>query len=243
MARFFVPFELIEGQCYTLPENVVRHIHVRRIRHNEQISLFNGDGSAYLAQINSIEKKEVNVTIEKKEKQTNESPLEIILAQAISSGDRMDFTIQKSVELGVNTIIPVSAQRSVVQLKDTRAEKKVDRWQEIVISACEQSGRNIIPKVSSIISFDKLLKTLPESDVYIMLSPMGNHTLKSIIGAAPFSKICILIGPEGGLSKEEEQSAIDVGFKPILLGARILRTETASLAIISTLQVLFGDFL
>lgn len=243
MARFFVPFDLFEGQCYTLPEGVIRHVNVRRIRPNEQIILFNGDGYHYTAQIDHLAKKEIIVTIIKQEKSTNESPLNIILAQAISSGDRMDFALQKSVELGVTEIMPISTERSVVQLKDARAEKKVERWQEIVISACEQSGRDCVPQVNAIQSLDVFLDKLPKADVYVILSPVGCNTLSVLDSKMPFSTVCVLIGPEGGLSDMEGEKAMEKGFIPVLLGARILRTETAALAIISALQVLWGDFL
>ncbi len=244
MARFYVPFRLTVGDEYALPDGVVRHFHVRRIRSGDQVELFNGDGFVYSVQIENMAKREIAVCVIACNKANNESALEIILAQSISSGERMDFTLQKSVELGVNRIYPLATQRSIVQLNDTRAEKKVARWQEIVVSACEQSGRAVVPEVCGVQSLELFLKQLPEAEVYLLLSPVGAMRLKSIVETylAP-RRVCVLIGPEGGLTQEEEEQAMAAGFLPILLGERVLRTETASLAIMSALQILWGDFL
>ena len=244
MARFYVPFRLTVGDEYALPDGVIRHFHVRRIRADDQVELFNGDGFVYSVQIECMAKREITVRVITQNKANNESPLEIILAQSISSGERMDFTLQKSVELGVNQIYPLATQRSIVQLNDTRAEKKVARWQEIVVSACEQSGRAVVPEVYGVQSLAQFLQQLPDAEVYLLLSPVGAKKLKTIVEAYPAPRrVCVLIGPEGGLTPEEEERAMAAGFLPILLGERILRTETASLAVVSAMQILWGDFL
>ena len=170
----------------------------------------------------------------------NESPIRILLAQAISSGDRMDFTLQKAVEMGVTEIQPIASQRSVVKLSSERAEKRREHWQNVVNSACEQSGRAFVPKVAEPLSLSNWLATKPEAQTKITLSPTAEITLKSL--PLPAGTICLLVGAEGGLTEDEINLAASQGFTPVKLGKRILRTETAPLAAIATMQTLWGDF-
>lgn len=202
--------------------------------------LFNGDGQNYLAKLTAIRKQEVIVSILEAQSCLTESPLRITLAQAISSGDRMDFTIQKAVEMGVSAIQPVASQRSVVKLAGERAEKRREHWQNVAISACEQSGRAVVPPVASPINLTEWLAQKPQADILITLSPVAEKALPQV--KIPGNDICLLIGPEGGLTDGEIQLAAHHGFTLVRMGPRILRTETAALAAIASLQALWGDF-
>jgi 16S rRNA (uracil1498-N3)-methyltransferase len=155
----------------------------------------------------------------------------------------MDLTLQKAVELGVAVIQPVATERSVVKLKDERAQRRAEHWQNLVIAACEQCGRNRVPEVLPLMSLPDWLAQLnmpaPDDEARLLLSPAATTALKAL---APVSRMTLLIGPEGGLSTGETQLAQSRGFKPVRLGPRILRTETAALAALSAIQALWGDF-
>ncbi|MEL0541498.1 16S rRNA (uracil(1498)-N(3))-methyltransferase, partial [Neisseria gonorrhoeae] len=161
MPRFYLPENLSVGQTVDLPDNIVRHLNVLRIRPNENITLFDGKGKAHTARLTVLEKHRAEAEILHEDTTDNESPLNITLIQSISSGDRMDFTLQKSVELGVTAIQPVISERCIVRLDGERAAKRLARWQEIVISACEQSGRNTVPPVLPIIGYREALDKMP----------------------------------------------------------------------------------
>ncbi|EGV34939.1 16S rRNA (uracil(1498)-N(3))-methyltransferase [Neisseria weaveri] len=240
MPRFYVPSDLSNGTALALPDNVVRHLNVLRIKPGEEIVLFNGNGNSYSARLNRLEKRAAEAEITGESPANNESPLNITLIQSISSGERMDFTLQKSVELGVSRIQPVLSERCVVRLGGERADKRVARWQEIVISACEQSGRNTVPEVLPILHFQTALKQLKPTSLKLLMSLNQARSLKDV--ADKPSDITFMVGPEGGWTPEEEQQAFDAGFQAVTLGKRILRTETASLAAIAAMQTLWGDF-
>ena len=242
MNRFFVPFTLNTDSHYDLPDNVCQHLKVRRIRTTETLELFNGDGFSYFAVIEEIGKRHAQVKITHKSSKNTESALSIILAQSISSKERMDFTIQKTVELGVNRIIPLRTARSIVNPGEERLAKKIFRWQDIAISACEQCGRNKVPQIESTISLSDFLHSRPPADQYMFLSTRDAVSLKDIATSSKPNSICILTGCEGGFSKAEENEIITAGFSPIRLGPRILRTETAAIAAMSAMQILWGDF-
>lgn len=211
---------------------------VLRMSQGEQLSLFNGDGHDYLANIDSANKRHVLVTIISVIPNNSESPLNIHLGQVISRGDRMDFTIQKSVELGVTTITPLFSERCGVKLSSERLAKKVQQWQKIVISACEQSGRSIVPKVRAPMDFS-LWSEEPSEAVKLTLHPRASHGIGELTLAQPHVRL--LIGPEGGLTDAEIAKTEQDGFTDLLLGPRVLRTETAALSAISALQLKFGD--
>ena len=240
MPRFYLADALQPGQNISLPENVIRHLHVLRVREGEEITLFNGNGHSYPTRLLSLAKRQAVAEVLSEQAADNESPLAISLIQAVSSGERMDFTLQKSVEMGVTEIFPVSSARSIVKLSGERAEKRQERWQEIVIAACEQCGRNRIPTVHPLLPLPQRLQQLPQSDVRLL---MGLHHPKSLKAIQPApQRITLMIGPEGGWSPEEEAAAFQTGFQSILLGKRVLRTETAALAAIAAMQTLWGDF-
>ncbi|HGO8111050.1 TPA: 16S rRNA (uracil(1498)-N(3))-methyltransferase [Neisseria meningitidis] len=240
MPRFHLPENLSVGQTVALPDNIVRHLNVLRVRPNENITLFNGKGKAHAARLTVLEKRRAGAEILHEETADAESPLNITLIQSISSGDRMDFTLQKSVELGVTAIQPVISERCIVRLDGERAAKRLARWQEIVISACEQSGRNTVPPVLPIIGYREALDKMPSESTKLIMSINRARKLGDI--RQPSGAIVFMVGPEGGWTEQEEQQAFDAGFQAVTLGKRILRTETAPLAALAAMQTLWGDF-
>ena len=240
MPRFYVDFALSPDSVVELPDNVVRHLNVLRVKNTEEIVLFNGNGKAYPALPEVLEKRRASVRILREEATDNESPLNITLVQAVSAAERMDFTLQKSVELGVAEIRPVISERCVVRLSGECAEKRVARWQEIVVSACEQSGRNIVPKVLPLTTYAQALQQLPQETAKLLMSLNRAQKLSDVRPQS--GKVVFMVGPEGGWTEKEEQQAFDAGFQSVTLGKRVLRTETASLAAIAAMQTLWGDF-
>ena len=240
--RFYTADNLKAGATVKLSENAATHAtRVLRLEISDEIVLFNGDGNDYNCAITSIKKTEAFVIVKSFVKMANESPLNIMLLQGISSGDRMDYTIQKAVELGVTAIVPIVTTRSVVKLSNERAEKRLAHWQNVVHAACEQSGRAFVPQVASPISLSSWLANNPQSNsTRILLNPIGTLRLAEL--PKPTGPIELLIGAEGGLSQTEIDAALSQNFKSVILGARILRTETAALVAISAMQTLWGDF-
>ncbi len=211
---------------------------VLRMKVGQQLFLFDGMGYEVLAEITEfISKQSVSVSVIEIVPNSKESPLYIHLGQSISKGDRMEFTIQKSVELGVAEITPIWAERCEVKLKGERLTKKVEHWQSIAASACEQCGRNVVPKINSPMSLDQWLEERNE-EIKITLHHRANADLRTI--KAP-TNAALLIGPEGGLTEREIKESESSGFKSITLGPRVLRTETASLAVLSLMQYQWGD--
>jgi 16S rRNA (uracil1498-N3)-methyltransferase len=241
MPRFYCPSQLAIGTIVRLPDNAAVHAcRVLRLEESDDVVLFNGDGKDYLCQLLSVKKNEVTAIVTATQEIERESALKVTLAQAISSGDRMDFTIQKAVEMGVTAIQPIASQRSVVKLSGDRAEKRREHWQNVVISACEQSGRAIVPQVAAPLSLANWLGATPAFSLCITLSPTVTQTLQDL--PKPTGEICLLIGAEGGLTQEEIDLAATHHFTPVRLGKRILRTETAALAALAAIQTLWGDF-
>ncbi len=241
--RFYISENLELGTITTLPSNAAIHAsRVLRLTVGDYATLFSGDGYDYLCELITLTKSTVTAQVISKTDVDSESPLNITLLQAISSGDRMDYTIQKAVELGVNQIQPINSQRSLVKLSGERAEKRKEHWQNVVISACEQSGRAIVPKVNSPITLANWLSHNPlqAESTRITLSPIATQTLQDL--PTPTGDIYLLIGAEGGLTQDEIDLANSQGFKPVQLGKRILRTETAALAAVSAMQFIWGDF-
>ncbi|OYY48124.1 MAG: 16S rRNA (uracil(1498)-N(3))-methyltransferase, partial [Methylophilales bacterium 28-44-11] len=219
-----------------LPESSAVHAgRVLRMAEGDEAILFNGDGNDYACHFVSIKKSSVSAQIISSVHVYNESPLNIILLQGISSGDRMDYTIQKAVELGVQAIYPIATERSVVKLDASRAEKRLEHWLQVVISACEQCGRAFVPKVHAPLSLKAWLSQHPHStSLRIQLNPTGAQRLAEL--TKPSQTIELLIGAEGGLNSFEIETATAHGFQSILLGRRILRTETAAVTAIASMQ-------
>ena len=227
------------GDTIELEKPAAHHLtRVLRLNHHDPVILFNGDDSEYPAQLH-IDNKKVFVTIEKQLTISRESSLQITLLQGISKGDRMDLAIQKAVELGVTKIIPVICQRTVVNLKAERKDKKMSHWQGIVINACEQSGRNKLPELEDTQALHQVINQ-NTSGLKLTLDPQATISLASI--KPDTNQVTLLIGPEGGLTDEEIEQAKQQGISGIQLGKRVLRTETAALAAISAIQTLWGDF-
>ena len=243
-ARFHFQGRLGNGSEVRLHADATHHaVRVLRLAVGEPVVLFDGSGGEFEGRITRIDRNEVSVKTGAHRAVERESRLQILLVQGLSSGDRMDLTLQKAVELGVAAIQPIATERSVVKLKDERAQRRVEHWQNLVISACEQCGRNRVPEVSPLMSLPDWLAQLdmpaPDDEARLLLSPAATMPLKEL---APPSRMMLLIGPEGGLSPIETQLAQSRGFRSVRLGPRILRTETAALATLSAIQALWGDF-
>lgn len=238
--RIYHPESLeYQTQCQ-LSEDAANHVgRVLRMVEGEQLELFDGSNHIYPAIITESNKKSIKVNILGRELSDKESNLKIHLGQVISRGERMEFTIQKSVELGVNVITPLWSERCGVKLDGERMDKKIQQWQKIVIAACEQCGRNVVPEIRPLM---KLQDWCAEDDgaIKLNLHPRAQHSIKTL-PMIPKDGVRLLIGSEGGLSEQEIVQTQQKGFTEILLGKRILRTETASLAAISALQIYFGD--
>ncbi len=240
--RFYCPEKLALGAIVKLPESATIHaVRVLRMVEGDEATLFNGDGVDYACELTSVKKNEVLAKVKGSKVIDNESPLNITLLQGISSGDRMDYTIQKAVELGVRHIQPIATERSVVKLNQERAAKRLTHWQNVAISACEQSGRAFVPTVLEPQPLHRWLAENPyQEQCRILLNPVGANRIAAL--TKPISDIQLLIGAEGGLSPNEIEMASNHGFQSIILGPRILRTETAALAAIASMHTLWGDF-
>jgi 16S rRNA (uracil1498-N3)-methyltransferase len=239
--RIYQNATLTLGDTIKLTENASHHLaRVLRAETNTPIILFNGDGNEYTAIISKIDKKNVYASIQDISTINIESPIDIILAQGIARGEKMDFIIQKAVELGVKKIYPLITERCNVRLDNEREEKKYLHWQSIIISACEQCGRTRLPSIAAPQTIDTWLAQQHQQLCFV-LSPHVTHKLPQE-KLPSHSSITILIGPEGGLSDQEVARATSKGFQAIHLGPRVLRTETATIAAISTLQAKYGDF-
>lgn len=237
--RIYHP-EIIENLgIIPLGEDAAGHVgRVLRMKLGQEILLFDGTNAQFPAKIVELTKKSVLVEVMERVEQSIESPLDIHLGQVVSRGDKMEFTIQKSVELGVNTITPLISDRCGVKLDTKRFEKKRLQWQKIAIAACEQSGRNRVPVIRPIMQLEEWCC---ENDdcLKLNLHPRANYSINTL--PTPVNKVRLLIGPEGGLSSEEIAMTEVYQFEETLLGPRVLRTETAALTAITALQVRFGD--
>jgi 16S rRNA (uracil1498-N3)-methyltransferase len=240
--RFFFPDRLAPGAGCELPEQAAHHaMRVLRLRPGDNVVLFNGDGLEWDAIILAMRKSGVSVKVAGARSRDVESGLRIVLAQGISSRERMDLTLQKATELGVAEIWPLITQRSVVRLSEDRAERRVLHWQHLIAAACEQCGRNRLPEIHPPETFTTWLGRLPAADgtLRLTLSPAADGRLRD--HAAP-EAVLLLVGPEGGLTLDEVELARQFGFHGVRLGPRVLRTETAPLAAISAMHALWGDF-
>lgn len=238
--RFYLDQKIALGAQLMLPPGPARHAaRVLRLEAGDTVHLFNGLGGEFAARIERIRKDEVAVQVTTFNDIECESPLQVMLAQGISSGERMDYTLQKAVELGVSAIQPIAAKRSVVKLAGERADKRVAHWQAVVASACEQSGRNRVAPVSQPMSLANWLGQRPAGRL-LFLSPLAEARL---VDLSPQQGLHVLIaGPEGGFELDEIAALESADAIPVRLGPRILRTETAAVAALAALQTLWGDF-
>jgi 16S rRNA (uracil1498-N3)-methyltransferase len=241
-ARFHIDSQLREGLRLDLPHEAAHHAaRVLRLRAGDEIVLFDGRGGEFPARIEAIERSRVAVSVGTHRGVERESPLGVTLVQGVSSGERMDVTVQKAVELGVREIQPVLAEKSVVKLDAERADAKREHWRRIAISACEQCGRNRIPEVRPVMRLDEASRHLSPAGLRLLLSPHGGTRLRDAL-AGGRSEIVLAIGPESGFSAGEESLLVAAGFSAVRLGPRVLRTETAASAALAALAALAGDF-
>lgn len=240
--RFYCLPPLNSGATFELPPEAAHHAHrVLRLRVNDPVQIFDGKGSAFDAVIGEISGKRVVLNKLNSCAAEARQPLHIVLAQAMCSSEKMDWVVQKATELGVMEIQPVQTQRSVAKLSGERIEKRTEHWRSVVISACEQCGRNTLPQVRAPQDISAWLARMRDGPgTKLILLPGGAATLQQ--QPRPPSCVTLLVGPEGGFSADEALMAQHAGFIPALLGPRVLRTETAALAGIAALQTLWGDF-
>jgi len=238
MPRFYLDAPLRAGSSVALPEDSAHHaLHVLRVRTGDEVTLFNGRGGEYAARVAAIERRRLLVDILEHHAVERESALKVTLVQGVSSGERMEFTIRKAVELGVAEIQPVLAAGSVARPRGERAASRQAHWQRIAISACEQCGRNRIPVVHPLMPAADTVERGPGTKV--LLSPRSELAFSRV----KFAEAVILAaGPESGFNAEEEEAFLASGFVPVKLGPRVLRTETAALAALAALNALKGDF-
>jgi len=240
LPRFYCREALSPGAHVELPEPVARHaVRVLRMPPGAPMVLFDGRGGQYLAHIERIERDRVYAELAGWQDVECESPLSITLVQALQAGDKMDFTIQKAVELGVRDIVPVESRRSVLRLAGERAAKRVAHWQGVVASACEQCGRNQVPLVAPVEKLENWLARPASGVLRLMLDPEAEESFASI---RPEGPVQLLIGAEGGLDPQEMIAARQAGFLAVRMGPRVLRTETAGLAALAVMQAMWGDF-
>jgi 16S rRNA (uracil1498-N3)-methyltransferase len=248
-ARLFCPTSLRGGEVIDLPPAVAHHAsRVLRLREGDTVTLFNGEGGEYEARLTRIESRLVSAAIGRHDAVERESPLKITLLQGLAGAERMDYVIQKAVEMGVAGIVPVTTARSVTRLDAARASKRAEHWRSVIVASCEQCGRNRLPLLHPLCDFDAALRSQDPAEpgaaaaatLSLVLSPGEGSALTAF--DRPSGAIRLLIGPEGGLSPDELASAQCAGFRIARLGPRVLRTETAGVAVLAAMNALWGDW-
>ena len=237
--RIYLPQPLISGNDIELDSNALRHVvQVLRLKPGHPLILFNGKGGEYTAELINVERRRATARIGGFQDISRESALFTHVGLGISKGERMDIALQKAVELGVNEITPLFTEHCVVQLDDSRALKKQEHWQAVIISACEQSGRNTLPTLNTSQTFSHWLNT-SQVMTKLILDPAARETLSTV--KINTSGVILAIGPEGGFSQTEIKQALESDFMGVTLGPRVLRTETAAIASLAAIQTLWGD--
>lgn len=237
--RFFCPVPAGHTGPLELPSAVAHHIErVLRLADGDRVTLFDGSGREFEAQLEKAGRT-LRAQLGASSEPVRESPLQITLMQCLAASDKMDWIVQKAVELGVTRIRPVASRRAVVRLAGDRARRRVEHWQQIAVAACEQCGRNRIPDILPLLSLPQAVGAA--SGQRLLLHPEGGVTLRQV-GVQADAPISLLIGPEGGFDDEELTAARSNGFAAVTLGPRVLRTETAGVAIVAALNLLIGDF-
>lgn len=239
MTRLFVPLTLTPQTLLQLPPAVAHRVRdVLRARSGETLTVFDGTGGEFPAVIRSCSRAQVEIETAARSAQERESPLTLTLAQGIARGERMDYTLQKAVELGVTRIVPLATVRSQVRLTEDRAARRRAHWEGVVIHACEQCGRNRLPQVTDLCTLEEFIRT-DDADIRLTLAPGAARDLRYI--SPRQQSFSLVIGPEGGLDGDELAQLTAAGYVAVRLGPRILRTETAALVALTALQVLAGD--
>lgn len=239
MPRFFCPVSLATGAVIDLPDAVAHHVQVLRLAPGAALTLFDGEGGQYDATLHTVEKRRVTATIGAFTARDVELPYALTLAQALPEGAKMDWIIEKAIELGAAGIAPLAAQRCVVRLSAERAEKRRLHWQGIIVSASEQSGRNRLARLDPLRDYKEWI-TAPKPQLRILLTPRASLSLADWARRHPPRALTLVIGPEGGLTQAEEDSALANGAVALAMGPRILRTETAGLAALAALNAIWG---
>lgn len=240
MPRFYCAQSLSIGAVIVLPDHVTHHLQVLRLAIGDHITLFNGEGGEYTATLSTIEKKRASAEIKAFSPREAELPHAVTLAQALPEASKMDWIIEKAVELGATAIQPLSAQRCVVKLSAERAAKKMLHWQGIIIAASEQSGRNRLPHMAEPADMNNWIA---QHDLHlrILLTPRAEQSLSDWARHHPPQAVALLVGPEGGFTEAEENAARVRGVMALSMGPRVLRTETAGLAALATLNAIWED--
>jgi 16S rRNA (uracil1498-N3)-methyltransferase len=241
ISRIFVETQLTAGQTLALEDAAATHIaRVLRLREGEPLILFDGEGGEYAGVVSHIDRRGVTVAVGEHAAVERESPLHITLVQAMVSGDKLDWITQKAVEIGISAIQPIQCERSVARLQPEKEARRLEHMRRVAISACEQSGRNRLPAIAPPMGFAEWLAASPaEPPLRLMLHPEATQSLATININGPVE---ILIGPEGGFTEGERRLAQNRGVTQIRIGPRVLRTETAGLAVAAALQARAGDW-
>ena len=240
LTRVHVTGPLAAGSRVTIAGDAANHIaRVLRLQPGAPLTLFDGSGGEHAARVEELRKGAVLVTVGERSAADRESPLALTLAQGVSRGERMDWVVQKATELGVSKLVPVLTERSVVKLDAAQAQRKHRHWQGIAVAACEQSGRNRVPRIDAPLALPELLRAAAPQAHRLLLSPAGTLRMQDL--QAPSGELIVLIGPEGGLAESEQRAALAAGYVAVRLGPRVLRTETAAVAALTLLQQRFGD--
>lgn len=238
MPRFFADCPLHLDQVLSLPADTARHVQVLRLQPGEELTLFNGLGGSYTAQVLHMGRQSVEVSVTQHDPQERESPCQTQIVMGMPTNERMDWLVEKATELGVARITPVMSQHTVLRLSGERGQKRQAHWQGIAQAACAQSGRNRVPLIDAPVALGEWLKHLtPDtSRLQVLLSLQSDaKPWRELWGQTLPTQLLLLSGPEGGLSPEEEAQARDRGFQAVQLGERVLRSETAPLAVLAQL--------
>ncbi|KGF80836.1 16S rRNA methyltransferase [Massilia sp. JS1662] len=239
MPRFYCPQPLIPGSVVDLPEAVAHHLHVVRQQSGDELVLFNGEGGQARARLVEIGKRRASAEVVALDAVDVELPFRVTLAQGLPEGSKMDWIVEKAVELGAAGVIPLAAQRSVVRLSGDRADKRLAHWQAVVVSASEQCGRNRLADVAPVQDVNRWLAD-SGTGTRILLSPRADASLAQWVRATPPRDVTLLVGPEGGFTDHEEDAARAAGALALSMGPRVLRTETAGLAALAILAAGWG---
>jgi 16S rRNA (uracil1498-N3)-methyltransferase len=245
--RLYCPTSLHSDELVDLPAAVAHHAaRVLRLREGDPVTLFNGEGGESEARLTRIGSRSVSAMVGKHHAVERESPLQVTLLQGVAGAERMDYVIQKAVEMGAAAIAPVTMARSVTRLDAARASKRAEHWRAVIVASCEQCGRNRLPLLHPLRDFDAALGSPADPGVttgaalLLVLSPGEGSSLTAF--DRPSGAIRLLIGPEGGLAPEELAAAHRAGFRNVRLGPRVLRTETAGVAALAAMNALWGDW-
>lgn len=235
MPRFYCPAPLATGLSLDLPSGAARHVQVLRMQPGDGITLFNGEGGEFAATVTRMGRSDVQVSVGAHVALEREAGRAVHLLAGITANDRMDWLVEKATELGVASITPLVAERSVLKLKGERADKKLAHWQSVAVAAAEQCGRNRVPTVHAAVTLVEWLKQAAPGERWVLSLSEGTRPLADMADKASTSPVTVLSGPEGGLSPAEEAAALTAGFVPVTLGPRVLRAETAPLAVLAVL--------